>query len=209
MALPQPGKRLIPGDKTGKRGSEMSLKHAILAMLDIEQGSGYDLTKRFEQSVGFFWPASFQQVYRELGKLEEQQLVTAITVPQESKPDKKVYNITTEGIAALQRWQAEPAKAMKIRDTFLVKLFGGRRAEQDTLLEDLRAQRQQHEDNLQRYRDIAASLQQLAPELQKKYLLPYQSLELGIRFEQTWLQWCDDLENNWSQLGAAFVGEGD
>jgi hypothetical protein len=36
---------------------------------------GYDIRKRFEGSVGFFWQANFQQIYRELGKLEEQGLV--------------------------------------------------------------------------------------------------------------------------------------
>ena len=46
----------------------MALAHAILATLMDCPCSGYDLRKRFEGSVGFFWQASFQQIYRELGQ---------------------------------------------------------------------------------------------------------------------------------------------
>jgi DNA-binding PadR family transcriptional regulator len=52
----------------------MSLSHAILATLSNGCYSGYDISKQFAGSVGFFWYATQQQIYRELGKLEEQGL---------------------------------------------------------------------------------------------------------------------------------------
>ncbi len=55
----------------------MSLTYAILSALISDPSSGYDLAKRFnasiEGSVGFFWNASFQQIYRELNRLEEKE----------------------------------------------------------------------------------------------------------------------------------------
>ena len=41
----------------------MSLKHAILTLLESQPGSGYDLVKRFKDGLGYFWNAKHQQVY--------------------------------------------------------------------------------------------------------------------------------------------------
>lgn len=53
----------------------MALAHAILGAIAKTACSGYDLDKRFDGSVGFFLSASHQQIYRELGKLEDQGLI--------------------------------------------------------------------------------------------------------------------------------------
>ena len=77
----------------------MSLRHAILALLTVEKGSGYDLVKRFNQSVRYFWASSFQQIYRELQTLEDANAIDFVTVEQTGKPDKKVYDVNASGIA--------------------------------------------------------------------------------------------------------------
>jgi PadR family transcriptional regulator AphA len=172
----------------------MSLKHALLAMIDIEEGSGYNLAKRFDQSVGFFWPSTFQQVYRDLNKLEADGLVSAEAIEQAGKPNKKIYSITASGIKELKQWLAAPAKDMKIKDTFLIKLFAGHRLDKAALLADLEQQRRQHLATLERYKALAAGIKAQGDKQFKKYFLPYQTLDLGIRFEQTWLQWSEDLQ---------------
>lgn len=178
----------------------MSLKHAILAMIDIEKGTGYDLAKRFDQSVGFFWPSTFQQVYRDLGKLEQDGLVSAQAIEQEGKPNKKVYTITAQGLDELRKWLSTPAKEMKIKDTFLIKLFSGHRLDKTELLADLERQRQQHQASLDNYTALANGIKSQGDKLFKKYFLPYQTLDLGIRFEQTWLQWSEDLTKTLEEM---------
>lgn len=178
----------------------MSLKHAILAMIDIDKGSGYDLAKRFDQSVGFFWPSSFQQVYRDLGQLEQAGLVSAVAIEQQGKPDKKIYDITQAGLEELQQWLGNPAKAMKIKDTFLIKLFGGRRIDKQVLLADLERQREQHQDTFDSHTALAQALKAQGKKQFMKYFLPYQALDLGIRFEKTWLEWSDELKATLEEL---------
>jgi len=46
----------------------MSLPHALLTSLLEQPCSGMDLARRFGRSIGFFWPATHQQIYKELGK---------------------------------------------------------------------------------------------------------------------------------------------
>jgi PadR family transcriptional regulator AphA len=47
----------------------MSLRHAILGLLEEHPMSGYDLLKRFEQAMSNVWAATQSQLYGELGKL--------------------------------------------------------------------------------------------------------------------------------------------
>ena len=68
----------------------MSLRLAVLAMLDVEPGSGYALLRRFQNSVGFFWQTTHQQLYKELHGLHAEALVDCLEVEQDGKPDKKV-----------------------------------------------------------------------------------------------------------------------
>jgi DNA-binding PadR family transcriptional regulator len=58
---------------------------------------GYDLSKRFDGSVGFFWNATQQQIYRELAKLEDQGWISPQTISQQGRPDKKLYSVTDFG----------------------------------------------------------------------------------------------------------------
>ena len=44
----------------------MALGDAILACLTEHPMTGYELAKTFDSSIGFFWKADHQQIYREL-----------------------------------------------------------------------------------------------------------------------------------------------
>jgi len=55
----------------------MALKHAVLAALLEGEASGYELSKRFDVSVANFWPATPQQIYRELDRLESDGMLDA------------------------------------------------------------------------------------------------------------------------------------
>ncbi len=48
----------------------MALEHAILVSLSERAASGSDLVRRFDASIGFFWSATHQQIYRVLGRME-------------------------------------------------------------------------------------------------------------------------------------------
>ena len=71
----------------------MALEHAILVSLAERSASGYDLARRFDASIGHFWSASHQQIYKVLGRMEADKLVAADLIAQEGRPDKKVYAI--------------------------------------------------------------------------------------------------------------------
>lgn len=86
----------------------MALPHAILVSLCEQDGSGYELARRFDRSIGYFWSATHQQIYRTLRTMESDAWVQVREVAQRGRPDKKVYSVTAAGRAELARWIAEP-----------------------------------------------------------------------------------------------------
>ena len=101
----------------------MSLKYVLLTMLSRERQTGYEIVKSFDSAVGYFWSASHQQVYRELSKLTDSELVKFASVEQGDKPDKKVYRITAAGKSELRTWIEKPVTQSPGKDLFLVKLL--------------------------------------------------------------------------------------
>jgi DNA-binding PadR family transcriptional regulator len=86
----------------------VALGDAILACLTERPMSGYELAKTFDSSIGFFWKADHQQIYRELSKLRDRGHIQGHEVVQSGKPNKLVYTLTPEGRAALRH--RRPAK---------------------------------------------------------------------------------------------------
>jgi PadR family transcriptional regulator AphA len=99
----------------------VSLRAAILGFLSLEPTSGYSLKQRFEGSVGSFWTVTQSQIYRELHALERDGLVVAHREPGEGKPDRKVYELSEAGRAALHDWLREPLEPLQLRHPLLLK----------------------------------------------------------------------------------------
>jgi DNA-binding PadR family transcriptional regulator len=170
----------------------MALSHALLAALQEISCSGYDLAKRFDGSVGFFWSASHQQIYRELTKLEEQAYIESVVVHQTNRPDKKVYQLTAAGQDFLRDWIETPSTVPAIKDELLVKLFAGSLVTPEVILAELVHHRAQHQDLLTTYQSIAHQIFQDPDNLSLVRRYQYLTLRQGIRLETEWLAWVEE-----------------
>ncbi|MDD0842910.1 PadR family transcriptional regulator [Pseudomonas sp. Gutcm_11s] len=172
----------------------MSLKHAILILLESEPGSGYDLLKRFKEGLGYFWNAKHQQVYQELKKLNQAGWLESEAQAQETRPDKKIHRLTPAGHAELLRWLGEPVQPNKINDALLVKLFGGAHSTPGSLHEEVRRHVAVHRKTLDSLLSIERDYQALPVEQRQALRLPYLTLRRGILGEQSWLAWAAEVE---------------
>ncbi|MGW7201485.1 helix-turn-helix transcriptional regulator, partial [Streptomyces chryseus] len=102
----------------------MALEHAILVSLLEKPGSGYELARRFERSIGYFWNATHQQIYRVLKRMESDGWIDVREVPQQARPDKKEYSVAAAGRAALSGWLNEPIEPESVRHDLAVKIRG-------------------------------------------------------------------------------------
>ena len=94
----------------------MSLAHAVLTSLLEKASSGYDLARRFDKSIGYFWHATHQQIYRELARMEAAGWVEASIPADAGKTRKKEYRVLEAGRQELARWAQEEAQPMDLRD---------------------------------------------------------------------------------------------
>lgn len=94
----------------------MSLRNALLALLTSAPMTGYDISRRFQSSVGHVWHAPDSQIYPELRKMEAEGLVEAEAVEDGGRGEKRFYRPTDAGIASLRAWMRTPLKYALDRD---------------------------------------------------------------------------------------------
>ncbi|NDL57075.1 PadR family transcriptional regulator [Phytoactinopolyspora mesophila] len=173
----------------------MALRHAVLAALVHGEASGYELAKRFELGVANFWHAKPQQVYAELARLSEAGLVQGREVIQESRPNKRMFAITDDGLAVLAEFAAAPKGLPVGRDDLMIAVQAI-----DTL--DAEVVRDGIERRAEQAKQKLATLQELERQIlggrdeatfvrTSRHLGPYLNCRRGIRFQQDTLEWCE------------------
>jgi DNA-binding PadR family transcriptional regulator len=170
----------------------MSLSHAILTALIDENLTGYELAKQFDVSLGFFWQASHQQIYRELKQLHEQDYVAVEEVPQLGKPDKRVYSLTAAGQQMLEAWILAPTRSRNPKDELFIKLYNVGLVPIASIIAAIDQRQDEHRRKLALYRKIESRSYADPASLSDRKKGIYLSLLAGIRQEETGLGWCID-----------------
>jgi DNA-binding PadR family transcriptional regulator len=179
----------------------LALGDAILACLTERPMTGYELAKTFDASIGFFWKADHQQIYRELSKLRDRGHVQGREVVQSGKPNKLVYTLTPEGRTALRHWAARPSIPASMKDDLLVRLYALDSVDIEPLRDDLMARMEHHRDRADRYERILNKRfpqGTAAPADTGKLLL----LRMGLRHERSVAEWCEEALDALATLSA-------
>ncbi|WP_162606574.1 PadR family transcriptional regulator [Jiangella asiatica] len=132
----------------------MPLQHAVLALLADGPSYGYELKANFEKAVGPQWGGlNIGHVYQILDRLHRDGMVSSHTVPQESRPDRTVYLITSAGQSDLDEWLSAPTtRTSGYRDDFILKILAAGRRGPDAVREVCRIQREARLAELQTLR---------------------------------------------------------
>jgi PadR family transcriptional regulator, regulatory protein AphA len=95
----------------------VTLRYALLAMLTAGPMTGYEISRRFQSTVGHLWHAPDSQIYPELRKMEDDALVEAgEEVGGGPRGIKRRYEITDAGIRALREWMETTPRYAPDRD---------------------------------------------------------------------------------------------
>jgi PadR family transcriptional regulator AphA len=96
----------------------------VLGLVALQPGSGYDLARLADRSVGYLWAPSRSQIYKVLPRLVAQGLATVERVRQQNRPDKALYSVTPAGRRALRQWLSEVEREpVHDANIFALKLF--------------------------------------------------------------------------------------
>lgn len=182
----------------------MSLPHAILTALLEKPSSGLALTRRFDRSIGYFWSATHQQIYRELGKLEQAGFIRALPSAQPSRGQKKEFEVLPAGRTELTRWAGGEQDPKPIRDALLLRLRASAVVGRAGLDEELRRHLTLHRRQLAEYqeiedRDFGAAAD---PEDRLRRVV----LRAGIGLETFWVEWLEEALAEVTELDAAAEG---
>ncbi|MGY4431623.1 DNA-binding PadR family transcriptional regulator [Bradyrhizobium sp. F1.13.1] len=181
----------------------MALGDAILACLTERPMTGYELAKTFDSSIGFFWKADHQQIYRELSKLRDRGYIQGREVVQTGKPNKLIYTLTPEGRTALRHWAARPSTPPSIKDDLLVRLHALDSIGLEPMRTDLMARLEHHRDRHENYERI---LKKRFPEGAASGVLDLGNLlllQLGARHEQMVADFCEEALEALSAMSAS------
>ncbi len=180
----------------------MSLPHAILTSLVEKPGSGAELAQRFDKSIGYFWQATHQQIYRELARLEERGLIRS-AARKSTRGRKRDYAVGPAGLAELERWTILAQDPQPVRDPLLVRLRAAAvlqagtapadTAQAGILRAELARHRELHQRRLSLYQaveahDFTPGSQAQAPGTPDQRL-QLAVLRAGITFERAWVDW--------------------
>ncbi|MEX0168367.1 PadR family transcriptional regulator [Streptomyces sp. LMG1-1-1.1] len=167
----------------------MSLPHAILTALLEKPSSGLELTRRFDKSIGYFWSATHQQIYRELGKLEQAGHIRALPAPVPARGQKKEYEVLPAGRAELGTWVARAEDPKPLRAALLLRMRAAAVVGAPGLRTELRRHLALHREQLDEYLAIEARDFPTDRRLTEPDRLRHLVLRGGIDMERFWVQW--------------------
>ncbi|MDU8923379.1 PadR family transcriptional regulator [Pasteurellaceae bacterium LIM206] len=106
-----------------KNNGKRILKFVILALLNRRPMTGYDITTEFKNVLGEFWSAKHSQIYVELSKLVEENLIHQ-QIEFSGKIEKKSYFLTALGKEELQQWLLLDEESSETeKDVFALRLY--------------------------------------------------------------------------------------
>jgi len=172
----------------------MSLPHALLGLLKYKPNTGYNIKTAFESSINFFWNVSLPQIYRTLNSMEQKGWLESDIEHQQSKPNKKIYRVTSEGDREFQNWLNQAPEMPQAKDELLVKLFFGKFMDRETLIDHVKERRRRSRQFLEMADDIlkpGAQEYAIKGDAVNSLTFGRLTLDFGKRRAQMTIEWCD------------------
>lgn len=169
---------------------EKKIDYVILGLLSHEELTGYEIKKRMDTSLKYFWGASYGSIYPALGDLVDRGLANKRN-GAENKRNKIIYSITEEGRNYLKEWLQIPAERDELRYETLLKLFFGNEAGALQAISHIDAFQRKIVGELPYLIGAADTLRNNidADDTHKYYLL---TVEFGIKTYRAYLEWCEE-----------------
>lgn len=173
--------------------NEKKIDYVILGLLSHEELTGYEIKKRMDTTLKFFWSASYGSIYPALNDLVNRGLATK-RENTENKRNKLIYTITDKGRRHLKEWLTLPVEKDELRYETLLKLFFGNEQGTEQALLHINA----FEEKIRKELPYLLSAEKVLKEYlsddsnHKYYLL---TVQFGIRTYHTYLKWCREAKD--------------
>ena len=172
----------------------MDLKTVMLGFLFRGDLTGYEIKQSMDESVGFFFGASYGAIYPALKALGADGLVEVREVIQSGRPNKKVYSLTPAGAEYFRARLGEPPAGDSFRSEFLIQLFFGEHQDGERLVGRIREYREDQRRKLEVLRQVEREVKDAAS--------PYEMmcLRYGLISFEAHLSWAEEVEEQARKL---------
>lgn len=161
----------------------------LLGLLSHEPMTGYEMKKRLDTSLRFFWGGSYGSIYPTLNQLEKEGKVTKENASSNGR-EKILYSITDKGRITLKEWLKKPAEKDELRYETLLKLFFGNEIGFQGTKEHIERFEEKCRGELYILNMFAENLAQyLEDDTHKHY---YLTVQFGIKTYESYLEWCEE-----------------
>lgn len=167
---------------------EKKINYVILGLLSHEPLTGYDIKKRIDNALRFFWSGSYGSIYPALDALEKDGCVER--KQETSGRGKIIYSITGKGRELLRQWLAKPARKDELRYETLLKLFFGGELGREGILLHIQNFEERIRKELMTLAMYAENLEKVQGEEDHIYFLL--AARFGIETYRAYLRWCED-----------------
>lgn len=166
-------------------------RYAILGILSIGPGTGYDIKKYCDTIISNFWNENFGHIYPVLNSLLEEGCIEK--KEEETSSRKKEYYITDRGKDEFIKWLTEPVEYQPVRSEFMLKLTFSNHLSKEVILVMLSDYRQRHENKLKQLKKMEYSLNQGISEISTERIVYLSApLRFGILSAEAAITWCNE-----------------
>ena len=166
---------------------ERKIDMVILGLLSHEDLTGYDIKKRIDGAISFFWKGSFGNIYPALKDMEDQGLIAKSDTSVGGR-ERITYRITDQGREALSGWLKDEQASNELRYETLLKLFFGGVAGKEVALKNIEIFEENIKKDLAMLKGFAKALESRLGE--EDHLYFYLTATFGIETYEAYLRWC-------------------
>lgn len=176
---------LFGGDKMAK---DRKIDLVILGLLSHEDLTGYDIKKRIDGSISFFWKGSFGSIYPALNEMEKSGLVKKKEAKKSSGREKIMYHITAAGRKVLADWLKDEQASNDLKYETLLKIYFGGSEDKAVTISNIEAFEKQIKENLELLKLYKENLESVLDE--EGHINYYLTVTFGIDTYEAYLKWC-------------------
>ena len=166
---------------------ERKIDMVILGLLSHEDLTGYDIKKRIDGAISFFWKGSFGNIYPALKDMEGRELIVRSDTSVGGR-ERITYHITEAGSKALKAWLADEQAGNELRYETLLKLFFGGAGKREVTIRNIEIFEEQIRQEL---KILKLYEETLKPRLDvEDHMYYYLAVSFGIDTYETYLKWC-------------------
>lgn len=176
------------------------MDYVLLGLLSHEPLTGYEMKKRIDTTLKFFWGGSFGSIYPTLNQMEKEGRVTKEEINGNGR-EKIRYKITEAGRMSLKEWLAKPIEKDEMRFETMLKLFFGNENGMNGSLEHIKFFEEKCRNELMTLKFFEENLSHILEDDTHKHY--YLTVSFGIKTYEAYISWCKEAKRKikeWNRI---------